>query len=595
MRNISSGLRASVAVLLLSAAPSIAWCAPGYIVELRDDAAVATVATHPSDRRERLAAVLSERRLPLAAGAPVVGRWQRVEAPVGLSDVQRTAFEASLRADPRIAGVVPDVREQRQALTPNDLRFAEQWWLQERAAGNTGAASFAAAWMRSTGNPRSGSGAVVAVLDSGITSHPELNARRLAGHDFVSDPTYAGDGNARDNDPSDPGDAITDAERAANPSAFSGCPPVPVASWHGTVIAGQVAAVTNNTEGVAAGNWFGSFLPVRVAGKCGASVADIIDGLRWAAGLPVAGVAPNPTPARVIVLSYGSTESCDANSSNAAVADTARLYQQALSEVRAAGALPIVAAGNQRSDVGRPAACAGAFAVTSLNREGYKATYANFGAAVALATPGGDGNNGATCDTQLADTGIVSTGNLGATSVGQAGYVSATGTSFAGPAVAAVASLMLAVDPTLTVAQLERGLRSSAAPFPQVPLLGNCSLADNRQRCTCTTATCGAGMLDADEALRFAAAPATYSSPDRTAPTLRDSRIEACAVLLGRPVPEPPTTPPTNPPTTPPTNPPTEPPGGGGGGGAASWPWLAALAAAAWVLRRNDRRRSVAQ
>ncbi len=569
------------AVLALAAGQGVPAASVGLIVQWHDQA----LTEGPAVRQQRLAAALADMprggRMGDALGG-LGGRWQRVHLPEDASAEGRAALLARLRADPRIRAVVADVRELRLDVRPSDVRYADQWWLQAVAAGSTGVAGFTRAWDRSTGNPAIGAGAVVAVLDSGITSHPELNARLLPGWDFVSDTTYSRDGNGRDNDPSDPGDAITAADRTANPAAYSGCPAAPVSSWHGTTIAGQLAAVTNNVEGVAAGNWFGRVVPVRVAGQCGAALSDIIDGMRWAAGLAVAGVPPNPNPARVVVLSYGGVDACDANSTNPEVADTARLYQAAIAELRQAGVLLVVAAGNQRSSVGRPASCPGAFGVTALNREGYKASYANFGPGLALATPGGDAGVGGTCDAQLADTGIVSTGNLGGVNPGAPGYASATGTSFAAPAVAAVAMLMLAVEPRLTLAQLEDGLRRSARPFVRVPLLGECSQADNRGRCACTTATCGAGMLDADEALRFALAPASYTPAPAAAPVLADSRIETCAVLLGRMPPEPPVTPPPSPP-------PVEAAGGGG----TSWPFMLGLSLAVLLLvpdRRDARR-----
>lgn len=478
-------------------------------------------------------------------------------------------------------------REQPLNVAPNDTRYADQWWLQPVDAARAGVAGFGTAWQRSTGNPVSGAAPVVAVLDSGITSHPEINARLVPGWDFVSNPLYANDGDGRDNDPQDPGDAISDSDRTAHPAAFSGCPAAPRSSWHGTVIAGQLAAVTNNVEGVAAANWFGRVLPVRVAGKCGAAVGDIIDGMRWSAGLAVNGVPMNPNPARVIVIGYGGLDACDVDSTDTAVAATARLYVAALAQVRQAGALIVAAAGNQRSSVGRPASCAGAFGVTALNREGFKATYANFGAALALATPGGDaaGSSTSTCDTGLGDPGLVSTGNLGATSAGPAGYVSASGTSFAAPAVAAAATLMLAVTPGLSVAQLEDGLRRSARPFTQVPALGDCSQSGNRSRCTCTPATCGSGMLDVNEALIFAAAPSSYLPPVRAGARLNDDRVRACAASLGlAPFPaDPPATP--TPPAPVPSPPPLEP--AGGGGGAMSSLWLLGLMGAVIVLSKR--------
>lgn len=522
--------------------------------------------------------------------SPHARRLRRLALPLllaGLPLFVAAAAPADAPTAPRAA------REQRMDVMPSDARFGQQWWLQAVAAGNTGAAGLSKAWDRSTGAPVSGSGPVVAVLDSGITAHPELDARRLPGYDFVSDAVYAGDGNGRDNDPTDPGDAITTAERLANPTAFSGCPDAPFSSWHGTVIAGQVAAVSNNVEGVAAANWNGRFLPVRVAGKCGAAVADIIDGLRWAAGLPVAGVPANAHPARIILLGYGAPEACDLASTNAEVARVARLYTDALAEVRAAGALVIAAAGNLRSGVARPASCTGAFAVTSLNREGYKANYANFGPQVALATPGGDMAAGNTCDEELADAGIVSTGNLGETAAGAAGYVAASGSSFAGPVVGGTAALMLAVNPALTVAELTDGLSRSARPHVQVPLLGSCS-STLPGRCTCTTSTCGAGVLDADQALVFAAAPRSYAAPARSAPTLDDTRLRTCAQKLGLPVP--PSGGASQPEPTPtPTPTPDNGGGGGGGGGAmgtdAGLGLLAACAALRALQAQRRRRR----
>ena len=519
-----------------------------------------------------------------AAGGGLAPGWQRLPAD---------ASPQAWRADARVRSIVPDVREQALSVTPNDVRFPSQWWLQTLVAERAGVANFSTAWLRSTGNPVSGPTPVVAVLDSGITSHPDLNARLLPGWDFVSNPIYANDGNGRDNDPQDPGDAISDTDRSANPDAFSGCPPAPRSSWHGTIMAGQVGAVSNNVEGVAAGNWFARVVPVRIAGKCGAAVSDIIDGMRWAAGLPVDGVPLNPNPARVIVVGYGGIDTCDVNSADNSIAATARLYVSALAEVRQAGALVVAAAGNLRSAVGRPASCAGAFGVTSLNREGFKAAYANFGAGLSLATPGGDGGTGGTCDAELGDGGIVSTGNLGLTNPGAAGYASASGTSFAAPAVAAAATLMLAISPALTVAQMEDGLKRSARPFVEVPPLGSCSLSGNRSRCGCTTVSCGAGMLDVDEALRFAAAPQTYAPPQRTAAVLNDNRVQSCAALMGLPplpeVPQPPPQPPPQPQPPAPV-PIPEPPsaGGGGGGGAMSWPWLLALFFAVLCIGRRE-------
>jgi serine protease len=535
-----------------------AFASPGLFVKLRDD-------LPRSERKQRLAAVVAERGLPLLVRETVTGRWLRLQPTATLSAADRDALLARLRADPRVAEVLSMRREQRLAVTPDDTRFGEQWWLQPRAAGNTGSADFGTAWLRRV----AGSTGPVALLDSGITYHPDLFANVLPGYDFVADADYAGDGDGRDADPNDEGDAITDADRSGQTAKFSGCPPRASSGWHGTTIAGQVGAMTANHNGVAGAGFNTAVLPVRVAAKCGADPGDIIAGMRWAAGLAVDNVPLNANPARVIVISYGSEDACNT------------LYQDAIAEVRAAGAMVIAAAGNERKAVFRPASCPGAFAVTALNREGYKATYANYGPQVQIATPGGDDATGGSCDAQLSDGGLVSTGNLGDVTQGAAGYVAASGTSFAAPSVAATAALMLGVNPTLTVAQLETGLRASAAPFVQVPLLGNCAADDNPGRCTCTTGACGAGQLDANQALVYAAAPGSYVAPQRDTVTLRDNRIETCAIALGRPVPPDVPEPPPTPTPTPTPQPESS------GGGASSPLWLLLLTAASWALRRR--------
>jgi serine protease len=214
------------------------------------------------------------------------------------------------------------------------------------------------------------------------------------------------------------------------------------------------------------------------------------------------------------------------------------LYTDTLAEVRAQGAFVVAAAGNQRGIVGRPASCAGAFAVTALNRQGFKANYANYGAQVAIATVGGDAARGATCDAQLADTGLATTGNEGTGAIGAFGYAAGSGTSFAAPLVAGVASLMWAANPALTVQQIEAGLKATARPHVKVPILQACNAAGNFGRCQCDSSICGAGMLDAEQALAFATTPTSYSAPSRaTLPELDTPAIRQCAVVLGLPAP----------------------------------------------------------
>lgn len=477
-----------------------------------------------------------------------------------------------------------------QAATPDDTLYAsQQWWLGAyNSADSAGVAGFPKAWDINKGAPVSGAAPVIAVLDSGVRDHPDLRASLLLpGYNFISKAEYANNGVGRNNDPTDTGDALSQAEHDGNLPLWDGCAVSPSSSWHGTLIAGQLGAVTNNAAGVAGINWNARILPVRVSGKCGAAVPDMVDGMRWAAGLPVAGAPLNTNPAKILVIGFAGIASCDVNDANVNIAAAARLYTDAIAEIRARNVLIVAAAGNIRGAVGRPANCAGVLGVTALNRQGFKAIYANLGRQVALAAPGGDGNYGRSCDAELADTGITSTSDTGSTTPLGFGYAAASGSSFAAPQVAGTASLMWAVNPALKLAQIEAGLRLSARPHVQAEALGICS-ATNLSRCTCTTETCGAGLLDAEEALRYALAPSSYTAPLRSAVTLSSAALDACGIKQGtKIVPAEPPTPPASAPPAPSTPTPEPSSSSGGGGAMAPW-WLGTLALAAFALRRRQ-------
>ncbi|GIV85531.1 MAG: hypothetical protein KatS3mg052_2538 [Candidatus Roseilinea sp.] len=153
------------------------------------------------------------------------------------------------------------------ALTPNDPLYSQQWHYFAPAPGNYGA-NLPNAWNIITGS----NSIVVAVVDTGILSgHPDLSGRTVGGYDFISNVTWANDGNGRDADASDPGDWASANEcYPGSPSSNS--------SWHGTHVAGTIGARTNNATGVAGINWVSKILPVRVLGKCGGASSDIIDG-----------------------------------------------------------------------------------------------------------------------------------------------------------------------------------------------------------------------------------------------------------------------------------------------------------------------------
>jgi serine protease len=424
---------------------------------------------------------------------------------------------------------------------------------------------------------------LVAVLDNGIVAHPDLAGKVINGYDMVSDPAFSNDGGGRDTNPADPGDWVDAADLQLQDYKDFNCQPEP-SSWHGTVIAGMLAANVNNGAGGASMNWPGRVLAVRVAAKCGADVADIVDGIRWVAGLAVclrsdangaclelSSELPAPR-ARVINISFGGDGACSSE------------YQPAIDEARARGVVIVAAAGNEHAATPtRPAKCPGVIGVAALNRDGFKSTYSNFGSTLAVATVGGDDPDGA-WGSRVADSGVLSVGNSGDTTPGAPGYFNYFGTSFSTPVVAGAASLMLAVNPALTAAQIEQGLRLSARPHVTSSLPGVAACSDaNPGRCLCTTGTCGAGILDVPQALAYANALRLgnpYTPPTWPVVSLDSAPLrEAAAAGPDRPA---------NP-TTPPSGGGGD--SGGGGGGAMSALWLLALGAAVLALRRRTARR----
>jgi serine protease len=482
-------------------------------VDVADTAVPLALSATPQAVRERAQRIWESRQaveqahldgVARAAGVPGVrtgsaGSALRLDFSQPLAGEALQAAMRRLRLHPDVLDVVPNVRvplAQTAAVTPSDALFAQQWALQPPASQAAGL-NMPSAWARATG---AASPVVVAVVDTGVRfDHPELAGHLLAGYDFVSEVDSANDGDGRDADASDPGDWVTAAD--ARTSLYQGCD-VSDSSWHGTAIAGLIAAASNNAAGIAGVNWGAQVLPVRVAGKCGAVLSDLLDGLRWAAGLPVTGAPANTHPAKVINLSFGGSGACDS------------AYQSTINDITAAGSLLVVAAGNAAAPLTRPADCANVLAVTAVRADGAKAEYASYGANVGLAAPGGSAISGS------ADAGVLSTVDSGRRGPVSSTYASEAGTSFAAPLTAGVASLMLSVQPTLTPADLMAKLRQAVRPHTTVKTLPSCvASASSNAACNCTTSTCGAGLLDADLALASVAAVPVSTTPVTPTPT----------------------------------------------------------------------------
>lgn len=363
-------------------------------------------------------AVGLDRVRALAVGGVVV------RANRGLDRVEAERVMRQIATDPNVEYVEVD-RIMQPAMTPNDTHYATYLWGLQSGTGGLRADQ---AW-----NTTSGAGVVVAVLDTGYVNHTDLDPNLLPGYDFISNKSVAGDGGGRDADPRDPGDYYRNQS----------------SSWHGTHVAGTVAAVGNNGKGVIGAAYGSRVVPMRVLGRGGGYTSDIVDGIVWASGGSVAGVPANANPAEVINMSLGGSGACSST------------YQNAINAAVARGTTVVVAAGNDNLDAGgfTPASCNNVINVAATNKAGTRASYSNYGSRIDVAAPGGDSPD---CTTL-----VVSTGNAGTKGPSTENYTCMAGTSMAAPHVAATVALMQSVASTpLTPAQVESILKATLRPFP---------------------------------------------------------------------------------------------------------------------------------
>ncbi|MGW6957434.1 S8 family peptidase [Streptomyces chartreusis] len=396
---------------------------------------------------------------------------------------------AEYRADPQVAYVVPD-RLNKPLATPNDTEYSKQWDLFETTAGM----NVPGAWDIATG-----SGVTVAVIDTGYVTHSDLGANIVAGYDFISDATVGNDGNGRDSNPADPGDWTAANECASGDPAYG-------SSWHGTHVAGTIAAVTNNGKGVAGIAYGAKVSPLRVLGKCGGYDSDIIDAITWASGGTVSGVPANANVAKVINMSLGGGGACSTATQSAINAAVNR------------GTTVVVAAGNSNANASgySPASCANVISVAAADRQGNRSYYSNYGTVVDIAAPGGETNS-------VAANGILSTLNSGAQGPSTENYDYYQGTSMAAPHVAGLAALMKSANPALTPAQIESAIKTNSRALP-----GTCS------------GGCGAGLADAAKTVQAVSGSGgstggtTFTSTSAVSIPDNGSAIESPITVSGR-------------------------------------------------------------
>jgi len=377
---------------------------------------------------------------------------------------------ARLADDPAVAYALPDRIMKPASSVPSDIWYFQQWNLFEDAGG----IRIPAAWDLEIGSPE----IVIAQLDTGLLAHEDLDpARWLPGYDFISNRDRANDGDGRDADPTDPGDWVAAGECGSGE-------PREDSSWHGTQVAGMIAATTDNGTGIAGVNHGSRLLMARVLGKCGGYTSDIVDALRWAAGLHVKNVPDNAHPARVINLSLGGDGRCT------------DLEQKAIDEVNARGTVVVAAAGNGSGDVAdqNPANCRRVIAVAATTRSGARASYTNTGSGVDLSAPGGDAADG-----------VLVLSNTGSTVAAADDYLTVSGTSFSTAQVSGIAGLMLSINGDLNPQQVHDLLVQSARPFPDA---------------SCNSRLCGTGIVDAAAAVQQSAT--TQGNPDADADGVKD-------------------------------------------------------------------------
>src|SRR3989441_10659885 len=273
--------------------------------------------------------------------------------------------------------------------TPNDPAFncLSQWGLCKIAAPN--------AWDVTLGSPS----VVIAVVDTGVWwTHQDILANMWInpddgtshGFDFID-----GDTNPMDNDPS--------------------------GTYHGTGVAGVIAAIIDNGQDVA-GTAQVKVMALRALGLNGqGSSLNTSQAIRWAA----------QHGAKVINLSLGTNETFGGPTD----------IQLAVDYAWSRGALVVAAAGNAGTGtLDYPARLPNVVSVAAIDETGLKASFSNYGPGLDLAAPGDriltlDGNN-------------------------QVHYL--TGTSFAAPFVTGAAALLLSADPALTNVELWNILNSTA-------------------------------------------------------------------------------------------------------------------------------------
>jgi thermitase len=253
-----------------------------------------------------------------AVAADAVGHGNTVRVDVQGSSLADAM--AAYAARPDVQSVSPDYAL-RASMTPNDPSFQDEWGMRKIQAPG--------AWDRVNG----ASGVKVAVLDTGVSNHPDLAGRVVLTKDFTNSPNGMND-----------------------------------VVGHGTHTAGTIAANTNNGIGVAGVAFNSSLMVGKVLGDDGVgTISSVANGMVWAAD----------NGAKVISMSLGADITCPS------------ALQDAVSYAWSKGVVVVAAAGNEgvaRADT--PANCTNAVPIGATDSNDAKSSFSNYGSAVPIAAPG---------------------------------------------------------------------------------------------------------------------------------------------------------------------------------------------------------------
>ncbi len=334
----------------------------------------------------------------------------------------------------------PDLMSDDILYCVNDPHFSNYQWNLRNTGQNGGTAGVDVNFCNSIGISTGSSSVIVAVVDEGIQlNHPDLN---------IHPTSY-------------------DSESGTSPSVVYGT--------HGTNCAGFISARNNNGIGIAA-----------LAPNCPSmSISNTLlsnpdsrqkraDGINfaWRNG------------ASVISNSWGS--SVQYSIINDAIST-------ALTNGRSGkGCVVVFASGNDYSaSVGYPANChPDILAVGSVNRNGSRSTFSNYGTNLDIVAPGE---------------------NVCSTTTGSGYIMSTSGTSFSCPTAAAVAALVISVNSALTQKQVTNIIEKSARK------IGNYSYTSTSGKPNGTwNNEMGYGLLDAHAAVSMANSGETVHFNDKT-------------------------------------------------------------------------------